>query len=76
MLPKSLIPVLSVPIRLPCTVVEVDELCIYTPFALLPEITLPSPLLVPPTTMPVLFATFTPSKLFPRSAEPLIFVPI
>src|SRR5207245_56692 len=73
-LPRAAAPLLERPIVLPTTFVPV-AVSRSTPAPVLPEMTLPSPLVVPPITSPLEPPTTTPVPL-PTALVPAAFVPI
>src|SRR5215207_2205897 len=77
-LPRSEVPFASVPMKLPSTLLKVALSVpeMKTPFALLPEMTLRAPALVPPITVLLEFPMRTPSWALPKSELPLKLVPM
>ncbi len=73
---SAVVPAAIKPMVLPSTVLPVEPLEILTPSSLLPDITLPPPLVV----LPILFESessiYTPCCTFPKSAVPAALVPM
>ena len=75
-LPNATVPVASVPMRLPRTIVLLAGPMMMTPLPLLAARTFPPPDSVKPTTLPTPALTLTPAPLLPRAAVPAASVPM